>query len=343
METKTQSLTDSRQHSPAKISNDGINQSVQVSGSTAAEMVAEQTRAEVQGAMTLAKKFPRDEEQARKSIVASCQSIKFAERAVYKKPVGKIKVGNNWVQNYVEGPTIRFAEEMLRHWGNVKTQEFIIYEDFERRLVRVVSSDLQSNTSYSEDIIVEKTVERKNPVGREVVRERLNSSGEKVSIVLATEDEIRNKEKALVSKAIRNNGLRLIPAHIVEEAIDYAKGIILSGVGKNVDDAIRKMKESFVDLGITVEDIEKYLKHPISKITTEDILELKKVHRAIKDGEAKWNDYVPDDSPVDPPSKGFSNVESKTVSAKTWDELEANLSAGNPETHTDVKDRQVTK
>lgn len=338
-EDQNQSSTVSQPRLPAKVSDDGITRSVQTSGSTAAEQVAEQARAEIQGAMVLAKKFPRDEETSRVSIIASCKNLKFAEKSIYKKPVGKIKDAKGaWVQNYVEGPSIRFAEEMIRHWGNVKTQEFIIWEDAERRVVRVVCYDLQSNTAYSEDLIVEKTVERKNAIGREVLRERFNSYNEKISIVLATEDEIRNKEKALVSKAIRNNGLRLIPAHIIEEALEVARKVLKEGVNKDPMAERRKMLDSFVNIGITPKQLQEYLKHPVEQITAEEMLELKEIYNSIRDGEAKWADYLVTD--VEPSTPTTETAKVDPAVAKSWEELEKGIEAGDPAKHTDVKAQQ---
>lgn len=337
MENQNPSSAASPTRLPAKVSDDGVNRSVQTTGSTAAEMVAEQSRAEIQGAMILAKKFPRDEETSRIAIINSCKNIKFAEKSIYKKPVGKTKdAKGNWVQNYVEGPSIRFAEEMMRHWGNIKTQEFIVYEDQERRLVRVVCYDVQSNIAHSEDILVEKTVERKNAYGREVLRERLNSNNEKVSIVVATEDEIRNKEKALVSKAIRNNGLRLIPAHIVEEAVEMARHVLKEGVNKDPMASRRKMLDSFASLGITPKEIETYIKHPIEQITSNEMLELKEIYNSIRDGEAKWVDYLNPEGESPSPAPAETGKVDPGV-AKNWDDLEKNIQAGAPATHTDVK------
>jgi len=80
-------------------------------------------------------------------------------------------------------------------------------------------------------------VERKNCNDREVLGERINSKNEKVYIVVATEQELMNKESAEASKVIRNNGLRLIPEHIIEEGIEEIRKTTKAGIDKDPEAA----------------------------------------------------------------------------------------------------------
>ena len=72
----------------------------------------EQSRAvaEAQGAMILAKRFPRDYNKAYAMAMQSCQRKGFADSAFYSYPRGK---------ETVTGVTIRFAEELARCYGNL--------------------------------------------------------------------------------------------------------------------------------------------------------------------------------------------------------------------------------
>ena len=322
MENKTQSLTPSKEHSLTKTHESISGREVTETGSTAAEMVAEQTRAEVYGAMTLAKKFPRDEVKSRELIIQTCESIKFADSAIYKKPIGGGKT--------IEGASIRLAEEILRNWGNVKVFKSVIYDDSVRRMIRVVCYDLQTNASYSEDAVIEKTVERKSSKGRTVISERTNSYGEKVCLLAATEDEMMIKEGAKTSKMIRNAGLRLIPQHIKEEAIAKAKEVIRAGLSKNIDVSIKKMVESFELIKVKTSDLEKYLNHPITQLSVDEIANLKMVYQTIKDGESKWSDYVSD---------GESKPETETAQmGEEGGEASEFFQKGDEATHKDVSE-----
>lgn len=335
-EQQNKSLTASPQLSPAKVSDDGLTKSIQATGATQAELVAEQSRAEIQGAMTLAKKYPRNEFEARAKILRTCESLSFAERAIYKKPVGwkdLKETGGKWERLYVEGPSIRLAEEVLRHWGNTRVLENVLYEDNIKRLVRVTCYDLESNLAYGEDLLIEKTVERKNAKDREVISERINSKGEKISIVIATEDEVRNKEKAMVSKAIRNNGLRLIPVHIIDDAVYVAKLNLKSNIAKDFHTHIERMKSSFKTFNIEIFDLEQYLGHPLSQITIDEIADLKAVFNSIKNGESKWQDYFVEAEESNSNKKEVENAEMDIAVAEDWVSLEEKLKAGNEKDH----------
>jgi hypothetical protein len=59
---------------------------------------------EVQAAMVVAKRFPRNEDQALQKILAACGRAGLAEAAIYEYPRGKDDEGK---KNYVTGPSIR--------------------------------------------------------------------------------------------------------------------------------------------------------------------------------------------------------------------------------------------
>ena len=82
---------------------DNINQ-----GTVAIE--ASRAIAEAQGKLIIAKRFPRDEVQAYSRVVQACQRKGIAEKAFYSYNRGG---------GVVSGPTIRFAEELARCWGNI--------------------------------------------------------------------------------------------------------------------------------------------------------------------------------------------------------------------------------
>lgn len=255
------------------------------SSELAAVAVAASARAEVESAYVMALKKPRSEEDARVAILKISMDPDFAEKAKYRKPVG----GSS-----IEGPSIRFAEEMLRHWGNVKTMQTATYEDDLKRIVKVTVIDLESNISYSKEVTIEKTVERRNGKGREIISERLNTNGERVFIVKATEDELMNKEAAAVSKIIRNNGLRLIPQHIIDAAMDMVEQSLRSKVNKDPDAEKRKILDAFASLGINPSDIEKYLGCSINQITPAQVVNLRGLFAALKDGQTTWADCMAD-------------------------------------------------
>ena len=249
----------------------------------AAIAAAEAVKARIQSAYIMALQKPRNVDDARARILRSCKRPAFAERVEFAKPVGKTKV---------RGPSIRFAELALREWENVLTETQVVYEDDEVRRIKVLVTDLESNSTHSKEIVINKTVERKNPEGREVLYERINSTGEKVYVVRATEDEIHNKEAAMVSKAIRNEGLRLIPSDIIDEAIETARATLRNRDAKDPDAAKKAVIDAFSELNIRPLDLEDYLGHKLELISPGELEELRGIYRAIRDGETRWIDVL---------------------------------------------------
>ena len=219
----------------------------------------------------------------------ACRRPSFADKVEYKKPVGKTTI---------TGPSIRFAELALREWGNIDYSNTVVYDDEMNRRISVVITDLETNTTFSSSIQITKTVERKDNKGRDVISERINSYGEKIYIVKATEDEVLTKQAAMISKALRNEGLRLIPQEIIEEAINIARLTQQKDVSSNMDEARKKISDAFGGLGIQPKHLEEYLGHPMGMCVPAEITDLRAIFNAIKNGEAKWNDFVSEDEDV---------------------------------------------
>lgn len=266
-----------------RVEDRGLAVIVERSAELAAVAVGSEAKASIEAALIIAKKFPRDEDRAEARLIAACENAEFAAKARYKKPIAG---------TFIEGPSIRFAEEAIRLWGNIKVQQVAIYEDEQRRVVKVIVYDLEANTSYEREIVIEKLVERRNPKDREVVHERVNSSGIKVFIVRATEDELSIKEAAMASKIIRNNGLRMIPQHVMEKAMRRVIETLKGEVKKAPAAAKKSIEEIFAELNVTAKQLADYLGCNIAKATPEQIADLRAVYMAIKDGQATWDQFA---------------------------------------------------
>ena len=270
---------------------------------------AETAKQRLQAAYIMARQFPRDTDQSRNRILNACKRTAFAEQVEFQKPVGG---------RTITGPSIRFAEVALKEWGNIQTETAVVYEDDDVRRVKVFCSDMETNVVFSKEVVIKKTVERKNAQGREVVGERVNTYGKQVFVVKTTDDELHNKEAALISKAIRNEGLRLIPKDIIDEALETARETRQAGDKKDPDAAKKKVLDAFADIGVQPKDIKEYLGHSVEQITPKELDDLKGMYRAIKDGEASWSDYVGKPEPADGDLFGNENEKpgSKTKGLK---------------------------
>jgi hypothetical protein len=249
---------------------------------TQSTALAERAKAEVQARFIMAMQRPRDIDEVRVRLLKHCKRKGFAERAEYAKPVGGQKI---------VGPSIRFVECALQEYGNVIPEATVVYEDDEKRVIRVSVCDLERNLTWHDDALVEKFVERRNPKDAEVVGSRTNSRGETVYKVRATEDDLANKQAAAVSKKLRNLGLRILPADLVDEAIATCQHTRRSEVAKDPDAVRRQVADAFSTLGVMPAALHEYLGTPIEQASPGDIDELRIVHASIKEGE-RWADLL---------------------------------------------------
>jgi hypothetical protein len=260
----------------------------------AAVAAAETAKARIQAAYIMALQKPRDEDQARAKILKACKRPEFAKDVEFKKPVGGKRVNGRWQPNYIEGLSIRFCEVALKEWGNLMTETQTLYEDANIRRIKVSVTDMESNTSFSKELQINKTVERRNDKDRQVVDQRTNTNGDTVYIVVATEDELMTKENALISKCVRNEGLRLIPNDIKEEAKNIARDVVLKGDASDPDAAKKAIVDGFSSLGVMPADLQGYLGHGLSSVSPSEINTLRGIYKAIKDNESSWADYAAD-------------------------------------------------
>jgi hypothetical protein len=240
---------------------------------------AEASRARIESAYSVALRKPRDIDEARLRILEACRRPMFAARVEYAKPTGG---------KAIKGPSIRFAELAVREWGNLMVETSVVYEDRDIRRVNVRCIDLQTNSTFSRDIQVKKTVERKNAKDRDVISSRQNSYNETVYIVRATDDEMQNEESKAVSKVVRNEGLRLIPADITDEALEVARETLAKKDAEDPQAARKRVIDAFAAIGVRSVDLAAYLGHPVAQLVPAELDTLRALHRAIADGETTW-------------------------------------------------------
>jgi hypothetical protein len=273
---------------------------------TQATTLAERAKAEISARYIVALQRPRNVEEMRVRLLAHCARKGFAERAEYAKPVGT---------NKVHGPSIRFVETALQEYGNVSPDSQTLYDDDQKRVVRVSVTDLERNVSYSEDVVVEKFVERRNARGAEVIGTRITSSQETVFKVRATEDDFANKLAAAVSKKIRNLGLRILPVDIVDDAMAACKATRTAKDKADPDGARRGIVDAFAAIGVMPRALDEYLGHPLAESSPAELDDLRMAFATVRDGEARWIDLVDakraDRGEIEEPTRGATDAAAK--------------------------------
>jgi hypothetical protein len=251
-----------------------------------AAAVAAMVKAEVNARFELALLRPRNWLDVRTSLLSACERPLFADAAVFSVKRGsKQDERGNWVDNMVEGASIRFIEEALRCMRNVMPEVRVLVEDDVKRIVRVTMTDLENNITMSEEFVIAKVIERKTARQTdEVVGERVNSYGKRVFKVVASDDEMITKQAALVSKAIRNLGKRLLPSDIHDECMEKCNAVVDAKDKADPAAARKRMVDAFAKVGVSAAQLETYLGGPVLTAPPARIKPLKGILAAITEG-----------------------------------------------------------
>lgn len=257
-------------------------QGLRVAGvESAASAVSSQAKAMVEARYTIAMHRPRNWDSVRQMLLHECKRPSFANNksAYYRKPIG----------NGVEGLGIRFVEVALRCMTNVLIETSMIFEDDQKEVHRVSVTDLESNVTYPLDVKVPKTVERSRPADDgSYISVRKNSSNKDTYTIPANDDDLLNKRMAMISKAIRTLGLRIIPGDLCDEAEAIIKKVRKDEAARDPDAGRKQIIDAFAGIGVRADQLAEYLGHDISMCSPQQIVELRGLFGAINDGEATW-------------------------------------------------------
>jgi hypothetical protein len=266
--------------------------------------VAAREEAIIKAEYVMAERHPRVWMDVRAAMLDHCARPRFAEVSRYAKPVGKKKVNGEWVEEKAKGFSARFAETLAQEMGNVKPFSHVTYEDDLVRVVRFGVTDLQKNLPRSREVTFAKAVEKRGkkdhktgdwapPEGREVISQRINSYGDPVWLIKATDDEMRNKVNSEESKTQRDFMLRLCPRDILDECEDRIYATLSNTDKTDPTAALKRILDRFRELaGIMPSDIEQYIGKTAAKFGPGDLQELRELGAAIRDGQTTFNDAL---------------------------------------------------
>jgi len=221
--------------------------------------------AEAQGKLIIAKNFPRDENAAYANAIRSCKRPSMAEGAFYSFPRGK---------SNVSGPTIKFAEELARCWGNIDYGTKELSRDTGKSEMLAYAWDMETNTISSQTFT--------NPHYREV-----NGSMKE----LTSDRDIYENNANMAARRKRAMILAILPNWLVEDCIIECKRTIAGKNDEPLADRVRKMVVAFEKYGVSIDMIEKRLKRKISTMTSDDFVDYIGIFNAIKDKQstvAEW-------------------------------------------------------
>ena len=226
---------------------------------------SERAIAEAQGKLVIAKRFPRDQARAYSAIIDACKRPGLAEEACYSFPRGG---------QTVSGPSIRLAEMLAANWGNI---DYGIRELSRKEGVSEMEAycwDLETNTMSSQKF---------------TVRHIRDTRGGGVK--LTDERDIYELTANMGGRRLRARILAIIPADLVQAAVDECSKTMAGGAELPIGDRIRNMVAAFKVLGVAPTLIEQRVAHSLDTLTGEELGDLRKIHNSIRDGVSKVGDW----------------------------------------------------
>lgn len=227
--------------------------------SQSALVQVEQSRAmsEVQAAMVIAKRFPRDEKVAIDRILNACTRESLANVSVYQYSRGGTDI---------TGPSIRLAEAIAQNWGNIQFGIRELEQSNGESTVEAFAWDLETNTRQTKTF--------------QVPHVRHTKAGSKPLT-----------DPRDIYELIANNGARrvracilgIIPGDVVDAAREQCE-VTMSAKADTSPDAQKRILEAFSKFGVTKEQIEKKIQRRMDAITPAQVVNLRKIMTSLKDG-----------------------------------------------------------
>ena len=236
------------------------------------EMMVARHAQEVQVAMLAAKKFPRDQYAAMDRIKSACQRPTLAEQAIYTYPRGGQRVS---------GPSIRLAEAISQGWGNIEAGIIELENRGGKSEMMAYAWDLETNTRITKVFSVQHVRDTKQG------RKKLTDGRD---IYEATANFGARRKRACI--------LAVVPGDVVEMAVSECRKTIADSDKRPMKEILDGVVKSFKELKVDREQLETLLGKQLNDALKEDLIDLRGVYKAIKDGQAKVTDYFPLKTPA---------------------------------------------
>lgn len=213
--------------------------------------------AEVQAAMVIAKRFPRDPIAATDRILNDCTRPKLAESALYSYSRGGSEI---------TGPSIRLAEAIAQKWGNIQSG----IKELERKngesTVEAYAWDLETNTKMSKTFTVKHI--------RHTKKGDYKLEDPRDIYELVANDGARRQRACI---------LGVIPGDVIEAAVAQCEATLNASADTSPEN-IKRLIAAFADYNVTQEMLEKRIQCRMDAIKPAQIVALKKIYTSLRDG-----------------------------------------------------------
>lgn len=226
----------------------------------------EQSRAiqEVQAALIIAKKFPRDEISSIGRIMNECQRPSLAKVATYSYSKGGAEI---------TGPSIRLAEVLKRHWGNIQTGFRILEQSGNSSTVQAYAWDQETNVKEEKTFVVKHIRNTKRG-----------------SYPITDEREVYELIANQAMRRVRACILSIVPGDIAEMAVEQCEKTLKVNADVTPE-RLKAMVETFQGYGVSKEALEKRVQRNIDTISPAQFISLGKIANSLRDGMSKPQDW----------------------------------------------------
>lgn len=251
-------------------------------------VAVEQQRAiaETQGAMVIAKKFPRDPVAAMDRILNACSRATLAEAALYTYSRGGTDI---------TGPSIRMAEALAQNWGNLQFGIRELEQRAGESTVEAFAWDIETNTRQVKVF--------------QVKHERHTKRG---AYALTDPRDIYELTANQGARRLRACILGVIPGDVVDAAVRQCE-VTLNTKAEVTPERLKALVEKFADYGVTQAQIEKRIQRRLDAITPAQLVSLGKVYNSLKDGMSQPGDWF--EVEAAPAGEGEAGAKKSGVSA----------------------------
>lgn len=228
-------------------------------------VVAVRAAKEVEAAMLVAQRFPRDELGAIQKIKNACRRKGLAENAEYEYKRGGTAI---------VGASVDLLRAIKCHWGNISSGWQEIARQNGRSTVYVYAFDLENNARA--EITFEIRHWRDTKQGGYALRD------ERDIYELIANAAARRERKCLQD---------IIPSDVVDAAVDECRKTLKGANTEPMADRLGKLLDAYSRFNVTKDMIEAYLGHDLSATSENRYAQLRRIWKSLQDGVAQVEDH----------------------------------------------------
>lgn len=235
---------------------------------------------EIQAALVIAQRFPRDEVKAKARILEACKRKELAEVSEYEYSRGGTRI---------TGPTIDLLRAIANRWGNVRFGWVETERTEGQSTIRAYAWDLQSNSQAERTFKVKHW--RDTQIGGYAIKE---------------ERDIYEMLANQAARRVRACLEEVIDSDAVDAAVEQCRRTLKDGEKVSLKDRAVQIVAAYQEFGVTQAMIETRLGNKLEALSENQYASLRRIYKSLKDGVGTRDDFFkpetskPDMAPYNP-------------------------------------------